>query len=124
MLVRASSVLCASPHGRSLQSGLSMLFACRYTSYGRHFTQDQHLRVLNDFLLPHIHGGDTVVDFSCGANVWVPMLKNMCLEAGIVSMLPSLLHSAHFCRPALPLLAALQRAPVEACWLARYIGMC
>ena len=45
--------------------------------------------MLNEFLLPHIHNGDTVVDFSCGANVWVPMLKNMCLEAGIVSMLPS-----------------------------------
>ena len=61
---------------------------CRYTSYGRHFTQDQHLRALNEFLLPHIDDGDTVTDFSCGANVWVPMLKTMCLEAGIVSMRP------------------------------------
>lgn len=61
-----------------------MCFTCRYTSYGRHFTQDEHLRVLNEFLLPLIHDGDTVVDFSCGANVWVPMLKNMCLEAGFV----------------------------------------
>ena len=89
---------------QSIQMGFSVPFWCRYTSYGRHFTQDKHLRALNEFLLPHIDDGDTVVDFSCGGNVWVPMLKEMCLEAGIVSTHPQLLLSATlhaFCNPGL-----------------------
>ena len=46
-----------------------------------------------------------MVDFSCGANVWVPMLKDMCLEAGIVSVHPQLLPVAplHESRVPVPL---------------------
>ena len=57
---------------------------CRYTSYGRHFTEAGHLEALNEFLLPYLQHQDTIVDFSCGANVWVPMLKTACLQQGIV----------------------------------------
>ena len=66
----------------------------RYTSYGRHFTQGGHLQALNKFLLPYIRDGDTIVDFSCGANVWGPMLKTACLQQGIVSPV-----APHSCQP-------------------------
>lgn len=55
-----------------------------YTSYGRHFTLPPLLEELNRYLMPFLHNHDTVVDFSCGYNVWVPMLKRMCLENGWV----------------------------------------
>lgn len=60
---------------------------CRYTSYGRHYTQDSHLRTLSSGLLDYIQSGDNIVDFSSGGNDWVPMLKTMCLEQEKVSIL-------------------------------------
>ncbi|BDA49308.1 probable histone-lysine N-methyltransferase, H3 lysine-36 and H4 lysine-20 specific isoform at N-terminal half [Coccomyxa sp. Obi] len=54
----------------------------RYTSYGRHFTLPPLLEEVNRYLMPFLRLHDTVVDFSCGYNVWVPMLKCMCLENG------------------------------------------
>eukprot|EP00887_Chlorella_sp_A99_P004772 scaffold4.g4772.t1 len=48
----------------------------RYTSYGRHFTDvSELLRPMVDRL--------AVVDFSCGANHWVPMVVQRCLEDGL-----------------------------------------
>ena len=76
------SVLCAS--GRKAEE--AGVCCCRYTSYGRHFTEAGHLVALNEFLLPYLQDQDTVVDFSCGANVWVPMLKTACLQQGIVRL--------------------------------------
>ena len=74
---------------------LTLWLWCRYTSYGRHFTQSNHLQALNQFLLPYICEGDTIVDFSCGANVWVPMLKSACLQQGIVSPPAPCRHNFH-----------------------------
>ena len=66
-----------------LESGESHFWLCRYTSYGRHFTKGPQLEAvvqrLQDFLL----AGDTVVDFSCGANEFVPMVKETALKSGI-----------------------------------------
>lgn len=55
-----------------------------YTSYGRHFTLPTLLEEVNRYLMPFLRKHDTVVDFSCGYNVWVPMLKRMCIENGWV----------------------------------------
>ena len=68
-----------------MQAHANAIVRCRYTSYGRHFTQGGHLQALNQFLLPYIREEDTIVDFSCGPNVWGPMLKTACLQQGIVS---------------------------------------
>ncbi len=57
---------------------------CSYTSYGRHFTLPYLLEEVNKYLLPFMLTGDTVVDFSCGYNVWLPMLKRMGLAEGLV----------------------------------------
>lgn len=62
--------------------------ARRFTSYGRHFTLPPLLEQVNQLLLPFLVKGDTVVDFSCGYNVWLPMLKRMCIESGFVSAHP------------------------------------
>ena len=55
---------------------------CRYTSYGRHFTITEQLRTLSKQLVLFMKHGDTIVDFSCGANEWLPMMKTMCAEMG------------------------------------------
>lgn len=55
---------------------------CRYTSYGRHFTASAALDGLNHQLEPFIRHEDTIVDFSCGANEWLPMLKSLCATKG------------------------------------------
>ena len=60
----------------------------RYTSYGRHFTQPEYLKEVNRRLMPFVRPGDTIVDFSCGENTWMPMLKEMCLRDGWVMSLP------------------------------------
>ena len=55
-----------------------------YTSYGRHFTKPEHMRKLCKRLVPFLLPGDTVVDFSCGSNEFVPLLKRLCAEDGWV----------------------------------------
>ena len=50
----------------------------RYTSYGRHFTHRDRLVSVNQVLLPHLQPDDMVVDTSCGANDWVPLLREAC----------------------------------------------
>lgn len=35
------------------------------------------------------------MDFSCGANVWVPMLKSACLQQGIVRASALCRHTFH-----------------------------
>ena len=55
-----------------------------YTSYGRHFTKREHMKKLCERLVPFLLPGDTVVDFSCGSNEFVPLLKRLCAEDGWV----------------------------------------
>ena len=58
--------------------------ARRYTSFGRHFTKTELLEKLSTELVKFIDNGDTIVDFSCGANEWVPMMKALCRGHGVM----------------------------------------
>ena len=48
---------------------------CRYSSYGRHFTKTDKLTDTARLLCRYLVNGDTVVDFSCGANAFVPIVR-------------------------------------------------
>ena len=61
-----------------------VLMACRYSSYGRHFTKPVYLKMVTDLLCPYLKNEDTLVDFSCGANVFVPMCKREAAHQGKV----------------------------------------
>ncbi|CAD7704649.1 unnamed protein product [Ostreobium quekettii] len=62
-----------------LQSYLGpLLFSRRYTSYGRHFTIPEVLDEVVRQLLKHIAVDDQVVDFSCGSNAFIALLKTLC----------------------------------------------
>ena len=56
---------------------------CRYTSYGRHFTKLPLLKQVAQMLSFYLHDGDTVVDFSCGANAFVPLVKQEGAKQGL-----------------------------------------
>ena len=58
-----------------------MLF--RYSSYGRHFTKPHLLQTVAQLLIPYLLYGDTVVDFSCGANTFVPAVKEEAFHHGV-----------------------------------------
>lgn len=55
---------------------------CRYSSYGRHFTKRSHLQIVAKKLGVLINPGDTVVDFSCGSNEFIPLVKEHCKRLG------------------------------------------
>jgi hypothetical protein len=55
---------------------------CRYSSYGRHFSQPPLLQAVAEILEQFMRPNDVVVDYSCGANEWVPMVKRWCHRAG------------------------------------------
>jgi len=55
---------------------------CRYSSYGRHFTKVDLLRFSAKKLEVFAKTGDVIVDFSCGANEFLPMFKRECLSRG------------------------------------------
>eukprot|EP00891_Asterochloris_glomerata_P009819 jgi/Astpho2/9819/Aster-x1611 len=52
----------------------------RYSSYGRHFTMEEKLKIVARKLATFLENGDLVVDFSCGANAWIPEVKKTALE--------------------------------------------
>uniref|UniRef100_A0A061SIJ0 Enhanced downy mildew isoform 1 n=1 Tax=Tetraselmis sp. GSL018 TaxID=582737 RepID=A0A061SIJ0_9CHLO len=52
------------------------LHGARYTSYGRHFTSARHIRFVVEMMGMFVRSNDMVVDFSCGANEWAPMLRD------------------------------------------------
>lgn len=56
---------------------------CRYSSYGRHFTKLHLLEQVAQLLSFYLHDGDTVVDFSCGANAFVPLVKQEGRKQGL-----------------------------------------
>ena len=56
---------------------------CRYSSYGRHFTKLHLLEQVAQLLSFYLHDGDTVVDFSCGANAFVPLVKKEGRKQGL-----------------------------------------
>ncbi|KAK9814428.1 hypothetical protein WJX72_005780 [[Myrmecia] bisecta] len=58
------------------------LHGLRYTSYGRHFTKTPLLQQVSHRLLDYMRAGDYIVDFSCGANEFVPLVKREALLAG------------------------------------------
>ncbi|KAL3133843.1 hypothetical protein ABBQ32_008313 [Trebouxia sp. C0010 RCD-2024] len=55
----------------------------RYSSYGRHFTKLVLLRQVAQMLSFYLHDGDTMVDFSCGANAFVPLVKQEGAKQGL-----------------------------------------
>ena len=61
-----------------------MLDDGRYSSYGRHFTKVDLLRHTAMRLEVFAQTGDVLVDFSCGANKFLPMFKRECLVKGKV----------------------------------------
>lgn len=58
----------------------------RYSSYGRHFTKLHLLEQVAQLLSFYLHDGDTVVDFSCGANAFVPLVKQEGRKQGLSLM--------------------------------------
>lgn len=56
---------------------------CRYSSYGRHFTKQVLLQRVAQMLTFYLLDGDTLVDFSCGANAFVPLVKQEGRKQGI-----------------------------------------
>lgn len=40
------------------------------------------LKLLSEHLVHFIEHGDCIVDFSCGANEWVPIMKHICAQHG------------------------------------------
>ncbi len=71
--------------------------------------------MLNKRLLPFLRPGDTIVDFSCGENTWMPMLKALCLADGWVR--PRMRRPAAACmQDTVPLLwPELTLVPAMAC---------
>jgi len=55
-----------------------------YTSFGRRFPKADIIRTVAGRLCQHLKNGDRVVDFSCGANEFVPLVKRMALAEGVV----------------------------------------
>lgn len=47
----------------------------RYSSYGRHFTQNYKLKEIAERIRYFLRHEDCVVDFGCGANEWLPAMK-------------------------------------------------
>ena len=64
------------------EAGSSVVW-CRYSSYGRHFTKLHLLEQVAQLLSFYLHDGDTVVDFSCGANAFVPLVKQEGRKQGL-----------------------------------------
>ena len=56
---------------------------CRYSSYGRHFTKQVLLQQVAQILSFYLQDGDTVVDFSCGANAFLPLVKQEGTKQGL-----------------------------------------
>lgn len=70
------------------QDNMSMVLAPflhgkRYSSYGRHFTKEHLLKTVAQLLSFYLHDGDTIVDFSCGANAFVPLVKKEGAKQGL-----------------------------------------
>jgi hypothetical protein len=59
------------------------LFSTKYTSYGRHFTVPARLAQAAARAALFMRHGDTVVDFSAGANDWLPAVAQRAAAAGL-----------------------------------------
>lgn len=57
--------------------------ACRYSSYGRHFSRPQLLQAVAEILEMFLRPNDVIVDFSCGANEFVPLVKRWAARNGL-----------------------------------------
>jgi hypothetical protein len=55
----------------------------RYSSYGRHFTRRNLLELVASRLAFFLRNDDCVVDFSCGTNEFVPLVKRAAVKQGI-----------------------------------------
>jgi hypothetical protein len=54
----------------------------RYSSFGRHFSRTQLLQAVAEILEHFLRPNDVVVDYSCGANEFVPLVKRCAHRAG------------------------------------------
>jgi hypothetical protein len=54
----------------------------RYSSFGRHFSRTQLLQAVAEILEHFLRPNDVVVDYSCGANEFVPLVKRWAHRAG------------------------------------------
>jgi hypothetical protein len=59
------------------------LFSTKYTSHGRHFTVPARLAQAAARAALFMRHGDTVVDFSAGANDWLPAVAQRAAAAGL-----------------------------------------
>ena len=59
------------------------LFSTKYTSFGRHFTVPARLAQAAARAALFMRHGDTVVDFSSGANDWLPAVAQRAAAAGL-----------------------------------------
>ncbi|GMH42351.1 hypothetical protein BSKO_10270 [Bryopsis sp. KO-2023] len=57
---------------------MPLLCEGRYTSYGRHFTNTCILKDIVTRVIPYLAQNDMVVDFSCGSNEWLEIMRNTC----------------------------------------------
>ena len=84
LLNRSATQEIARKHDDMMLMMAPYIHSNRYTSYGRHFAHQTLLRHVTDRLLPLLHNGDCVVDFSCGKNEFIPMVKESARKDGIV----------------------------------------
>ena len=54
----------------------------RYSSFGRHFSRTPLLQAVAEILEHFLRPNDVVVDYSCGANEFVPLVKRWAHRAG------------------------------------------
>lgn len=55
-----------------------------YVSYGREFTDLRVVKIIAQRVVHFLRDKDCVVDFSCGPNEFLPMVKGLALDEGIV----------------------------------------
>ncbi|XP_074310871.1 protein ENHANCED DOWNY MILDEW 2 [Silene latifolia] len=58
------------------------IYGMRYTSFGRHFTQESKLKEIVEEVHWYINSNDTIVDFCCGANDFSRLMKEKLESTG------------------------------------------
>lgn len=84
LLSRGATQEIARKHDDLMLIMAPYIFSGRYSSYGRHFTHPTLLQQVTNRLVPLLRNGDCLVDFSCGKNEFIPMVKEAARQDGIV----------------------------------------
>ena len=71
-------------HGRPPPAVTDLEHVCRFTSFGRHFSDGEILNFVADKLVPFLLDGDILIDFSCGRNEFLPLVRQRAAEVGVI----------------------------------------